>query len=69
MNISNFAAAKIERLTNGAVHGLVFANQHIQDDQLDEALDTLASARLNIDAISELLEKAKRKNQPKEVKP
>ncbi len=51
--LSDEAFTEIERLLNCAIHELVFASHHAEEDQPDEAADCLVTARMNIDRVLE----------------
>jgi hypothetical protein len=53
--ITDTDAAEIERLANCAIHEIVFANHHAQDDEIEEAQDCLIIAQSNLTSIADLL--------------
>lgn len=53
--ISNDTHAKVEDLLNKAVHELVFASHHSEQDEAEDALTCLVQAQMNIEAVSDML--------------
>lgn len=49
--------AEVERNLNAAIHELVFAIKHSEDDQADDACTCLVQAQMNIERINEMLAK------------
>jgi hypothetical protein len=55
--ISDELAAETEHLLNAAIHELVFAIQHANNDEPDDACTCLVQAQINIETINEKLAK------------
>lgn len=58
-NIDDQSFEEIERLANAAIHELVFAIQHTEQDEPVEAGHCLDQVVLNVDSISDLLAEAR----------
>jgi hypothetical protein len=50
--------AEVERLLNCAIHELVFACKHCEEDQPEDANNCLITAQMNIEQANELLVKS-----------
>lgn len=53
--ISNTEHAEIERLCNCAIHEIVFAVQHSDQDDVDDACQCLMTAQGNLERVAEML--------------
>lgn len=55
MKLTDAEAQEIERQLNTAIHEIVFACQHVQQDDLDDASNALMTAQGTIEEVANLI--------------
>jgi hypothetical protein len=55
MPLTNEQHEEIERSINATIHELVFAQQHIDQDDFDDASTLLVQCQMNLDRLNEII--------------